>query len=127
MPLPEFGFDEDTFHALAQGYAKCVKPSQDGHLGATANEPSSFETIALGDDPSERLPTVAEDFTLKIYDNDEVRCRNFNEVTESLPTRTASVDEQDGWNEMVGGAWNVPEDGRFKLTFSRRSLLSVDS
>ncbi|TGO14913.1 hypothetical protein BTUL_0046g00010 [Botrytis tulipae] len=60
----------------------------------------------------------------EIYENDQVKRRRNDGVVESLPSRIGTAEEQERWSLLVENAWEVPEDGRLKLIFSKRSLLS---
>ncbi|TGO81186.1 hypothetical protein BPOR_1291g00010 [Botrytis porri] len=44
-----------------------------------------------------------------------------------MPKRVGTGDEQERWSLLIGNPWEVPEDGRLKLTFSKLLLLSLSS
>ncbi|KAJ8068632.1 hypothetical protein OCU04_002336 [Sclerotinia nivalis] len=132
--IPSINREDTKMTILLERILKELKALRHDKCGVTVKESPGppNKTIPKNDsfqqDPSSSSIRSSTAITaiLKIYENDEVSCRDGDQVVENLPQRTASVEEQDKWNAIIGSAWNVPEDGRFKLTFSKRSLLSVD-
>ncbi|TGO55852.1 hypothetical protein BCON_0085g00020 [Botryotinia convoluta] len=93
-----------------------------------ANQPSSPpDKKGSTRSNSTQVPPIPSAKIMKIYENDQVKCRRNDGVVESLLRRIGTVEEQERWSSLVGNASEVPEDGRLKLTFSKRSLLSLSS
>ncbi|THV51059.1 hypothetical protein BGAL_0125g00150 [Botrytis galanthina] len=44
---------------------------------------------------------------------------------EDIPARLMIDGEEDDWSRLMGDSWQVPEDGRWRLTFAKRWLLST--
>ncbi|KAF7919268.1 hypothetical protein EAE99_008570 [Botrytis elliptica] len=44
---------------------------------------------------------------------------------EDIPARIMIDGEEDSWSRLMGDSWQVPEDGRWRLTFARRWLLGT--
>ncbi|KAF7864422.1 hypothetical protein EAF04_006556 [Stromatinia cepivora] len=131
--IPSINREDTKMTILLEGILEELKALRHDRRGVTVKEsPGPPNKTIPKNDSSQQDPSsssirnsTAITAILKIYENDEVSCRDGDQVVENLPQRTASVEEQDKWNAIIGSAWKVPEDGRFKLTFSKRSLLSV--
>ncbi|TGO24583.1 hypothetical protein BPAE_0099g00190 [Botrytis paeoniae] len=105
-----------------------LKALRHDHLGVTANQPSSptnKKSSTRGN--SSQVSPIPSAKIMEIYENDQVKCRRNDGVIESLPRRIGTVEQRERWSLSVDNAWEVPEDGRLKLTFSKRSLLSLSS
>ncbi|KAF7958029.1 hypothetical protein EAE96_003596 [Botrytis aclada] len=44
---------------------------------------------------------------------------------EDIPARLPFHGEEESWSRLTGDSWQVPEDGRWRLTFARRWLLGT--
>ncbi|TGO14936.1 hypothetical protein BTUL_0046g00250 [Botrytis tulipae] len=44
---------------------------------------------------------------------------------EDIPARLMIDGEEDNWSRLMGDSWQVPEDGRWRLTFAKRWLLGT--
>ncbi|KAJ8068636.1 hypothetical protein OCU04_002338 [Sclerotinia nivalis] len=127
--------DHSKMNSLLEGILEELKAIRHERLGVTPNQSPSLpdKKIAIKSTPKQvsLVPIPMNSFVstkiMSIYENDEVTCRSNDGVLEELPRRTGTIDEQEKWSLSVGNAWNIPEDGRFKLTFSKRSLLSLSS
>lgn len=66
---------------------------------------------------------------LQIYYSNEVQFRVTGHLTggtfETQTLRASESEEESRWTDVIGESWRIPEDGRSRLSFSKRWLLSV--
>ncbi|KAJ8068610.1 hypothetical protein OCU04_002317 [Sclerotinia nivalis] len=79
--------------------------------------------------PTKSFEALSQSEIMHVYHNDIIRLRGSERkgiLENEIASRALHPGEDDRWTDVIGDAWQVPEDGRARLTFSKRWLLSLE-